>query len=91
MTDTRTVSTEYLSGLGIQRTSRGDAIRAYCVHICMCGSTKAVLECASAACPLWPFKMGNDPWREKREMTEEERSAASERLRLARSAKEISV
>lgn len=84
MTDTRTVPIEYLDGLGIHRTSRGDAIRAYCVQICMCGSTKAVLECVSTACPLWPFKMGNDPWRAQRDMSEDQRQAAADRLAAAR-------
>lgn len=72
-----------LSRLGIERTSRGAAIRAKCLE-CMGGSSNEVKLCASANCALWPFRLGSDPWREKREMSEDERAAAAERLRAAR-------
>lgn len=86
MSEPAEVTPRYLAGLGIHRISRGDAIRDYCVRICMCGSIKAVAKCASGDCPLWPFKMGTDPWREKREMTDEQRQAAVARLAGARRA-----
>ncbi len=88
-TDPREMTPADMAALGMTRESRGDAIRVYCVETCMCGSRVAVLECGSGNCPLWPFRMGTDPWREKREMNEDERAAAAERLRAARNAKEI--
>lgn len=36
------------------------AVIAKC-RCCCCGSTKAVRECASKTCPLWPFRMGKAP------------------------------
>ena len=40
------------------------------------------------ACPVYPFRMGTNPYRTKREMTEEQRVAAAERLAAARAARE---
>lgn len=82
--DTRTLTPAAMARMGYARTSRGDAIRNYCVDTCMCGSRNEVLMCASGQCPLWPFRMGNDPFREAREMTDEQRAAGADRLRMAR-------
>ena len=82
--DPRELGPSTLMGMGYERTSRGDAIRAYCVDTCMCGSRNEVLMCANGGCLLWLFRMGTDPWREKREMTDEQRAEAGERLRAAR-------
>lgn len=84
--DPRDLTPQDMVKRGFTRISRGDAIRAYCVDVCMCGQRNEVLLCASGHCPLWPFRMGTDPFREKREMTDEQRAEAGERLRLAREA-----
>lgn len=85
--DPRDMTPEDMAAKGFTRISRGDAIRAYCVDVCMCGSRNEVLLCASGHCPLWPFRMGTDPFREKREVTDEQRAEAAERFRLAREAR----
>lgn len=36
-------------------------IRSFCVT-CQGGSTLAVSQCPSANCPLWPFRLGNNPF-----------------------------
>lgn len=82
-TDPREMSAADLAKLGMDRISRGAAIRAKCLQ-CMCGSAKEVLLCGSGNCPLWPFRMGTDPWRAP--MPEEQRAAAAERLAKARAA-----
>ena len=85
--DPRTLTPADMAARGYQRISRGDAIRAFCVETCMCGSRNEVLLCANGACPLWPFRMGTDPFRDARQMTDEQRAEAGERLRLAREAR----
>lgn len=60
-------------------------IRQYCIDCC-CGSAYEVKNCAIDNCVLYPFRMGNNPFR-KREMTEEQKQAAAERLKSARLAK----
>lgn len=36
-------------------------IRSFCV-VCQGGSVPSVRACPSANCPLWPFRMGNNPF-----------------------------
>jgi hypothetical protein len=79
--DPRDMQPADFAKLGIGRVSRGDAIRGMCLQ-CMCGSHREILLCASASCPLWPFRMGNDPWRAP--MSEEQRAAAAERMKTVR-------
>ena len=61
------------------------AIRAKCLDCC-CGQTKEVTLCVSSACPLYPFRFGKNPYRSKREYTEEQRAAMAERMRRNREA-----
>ena len=59
------------------------AIRAYCME-CSNGSTAEVKECPVVRCPLYPFRMGKNPYRQRREMSEEEKQVLADRLREAR-------
>jgi hypothetical protein len=81
--DPRRMSAADLTACGIERQSRGDAIRSKCLD-CMCGNSAEVRRCALADCALWPFRLGGDPWREKREMNDDQRAALVDRLAGAR-------
>jgi len=67
-------------------TSPMKAIRAFCVECCG-GSAHEVSLCPAKECQLYEFRFGKNPYRSKREMSEEQKAAASERLRLAREKK----
>jgi hypothetical protein len=82
----KTLTPAELAALGFERVSRGDAIRAMCLQ-CMGGSPNEVRACVSGTCPLFVFRLGSDPWREKREMSDEQREAAVARLAKAREAR----
>jgi len=82
--DPRTMTPADFTAIGIERISRGDAIRAKCID-CMGGNSAEVRRCGLMDCSLWAFRMGTDPFREKREMTDEQREAARERLARGRS------
>lgn len=84
--DPREMTPDDLARLGFSRINRGDAIKAKCLD-CQGGSHAEVRRCEVGSCALWPFRMGSDPWRETREMTEEQRAAATERLARAREAR----
>lgn len=84
--DPRTLSPDDLTAVGLERQSRGDAIRAKCLD-CVGQSPAEVRRCSAVDCSLWPFRMGTDPWREPRVMTDEQRRAGAERLANARVAK----
>lgn len=81
--DPRQMSAADLEACGMQRASRGDAIRAKCLDCCA-GSPAEVRRCGDIACALWPFRMATDPWRAP--MSEERRDAAADRFRAVRAA-----
>ena len=59
------------------------AIRAFCLE-CSCGSTAEVKDCRVHKCPLFPFRLGKNPYRQRREMTEDEKQVLADMLREAR-------
>ena len=61
------------------------AIRQFCID-CNGGSLYEVKNCTSPNCALFPFRFGKNPYRTKREMTDEQKQAAAERLAKAREA-----
>jgi hypothetical protein len=59
------------------------AIRAFCLE-CSGDSPSEVKSCPRGECPLHPFRFGKNPYRQRREMTEEEKRVLADRLREAR-------
>lgn len=59
------------------------AIRAFCME-CSNGQTSEVTACPVYKCPLYPFRFGKNPYRQRREMTEEEKQVLADRLKEAR-------
>lgn len=51
------------------------AIRAKCLDCC-CDSQSEVKNCTIERCPLWPYRMGRNPYRPKLSVEEKERRAA---------------
>ena len=62
-------------------------MRAKCLECC-CDNRVEVAECGIKACPLHPYRMGKNPFRVKRVLTDEQRKAAGERFAKAREAKQ---
>lgn len=62
------------------------AIRAKCLE-CSCGSSTEVQLCPVTDCALYPFRFGRNPYRTKREMTEEQKAACVARLAEAQARK----
>ena len=46
------------------------ALRARCLDCC-CQQPSEVRKCTAVACPSWPFRMGTNPFREKRVLSPE--------------------
>lgn len=63
------------------------AIRAKCLDCC-CNSSIEVKKCTAVQCALYPYREGHNPNIAKRELTEEQRKAYSERAKALR-AKQI--
>ncbi len=62
------------------------AIRSRCLDCC-CGSAPEVRKCTAVNCPSWPFRMGANPFRQKRTLSEDRRRAAAERFAKMREAR----
>ena len=58
-------------------------IREKCLRCC-CDSANEVALCHIEACPLWPWRMGKNPYRKKKVLTNEQKLVITERLRKAR-------
>ena len=58
------------------------AIKAFCIECCG-DSYNEMKRCPATNCKLYPFRFGKNPYL-KKEMTEEQRKAASERMKELR-------
>ncbi len=81
--DPRKLSKEQLNNLGHEAKPVLTALRERCID-CSGGNTAEVRRCTALGCPLWPFRMGTNPWRAERELSDEQREAMAERLRAIR-------
>jgi hypothetical protein len=63
------------------------ALRARCLDCC-CGNASEVRKCTAVECPSWAFRMGNNPFRQKRVISDEQKRVMAERLAHARLADE---
>lgn len=64
-------------------TSPIKAIRAKCLDCC-CGQRSEVKLCTVETCPLFPFRFGKNPYRKRREISDEQRERLAAQLRRAR-------
>ena len=62
------------------------AIKAKCLDCC-CNQPNEVKLCTAKDCALYPFRLGHNPNIAKRELTEDQRKAAAERLAKMRAKK----
>lgn len=62
------------------RTNPVKAIRLKCLD-CSGGSSAEVEKCDLKKCALWPFRFGKNPFRTKRELSDEEKARLQERMR----------
>jgi hypothetical protein len=84
--DPREMTREELAACGHETTPVLAAIRTKCLE-CSGGAPSEARRCLVVHCALWPFRMGTNPFRAEREMSDEQRAAAAERLAKARAAK----
>jgi hypothetical protein len=87
--DPRKVSADDWERAGIEGQPILRVIRAKCLD-CRGEQESEVRKCVAVACPNWPYRMGENPFRAAREMTDEERVALGERLARSRAARENS-
>lgn len=66
-----------LRRLGHEPKKPLQALRERCIDCCG-GSLKEVRVCPAVTCPSWPFRLGHDPWKNKRAVSEGQRIALEE-------------
>ena len=64
------------------------AIRAFCIDCCG-GSASDVRDCTATSCPLKAFRFGKNPYRKKRELSDEQKKAMRVRLEDARKQRSV--
>lgn len=74
---------EQLVSLGHEPTPVLKSIQAKCLD-CSGGSKSEVRHCVVQNCMLYPFRLGKNPWREPRKLTEDQRAAIADRLHKSR-------
>ena len=62
------------------------AIREKCIE-CMGGQTYEVAKCTCERCPIYPFRLGKNPFRTAHAMSEEQKAIAAKRLQTYRESK----
>lgn len=82
--DPRKMSPASLAEAGHNNRSALKAIAANCLDCCA-GKADEVRACVSHQCPLWAFRMGTNPL-DRRNLSEEQRQAAADRMALVRAA-----
>lgn len=73
--------------IGLDTSTPMKAIRAKCIDCCA-GSRSEVERCGAVNCPLYLYRLGKSPNRKPRQLTDEQRKAAAERLAKARKNKQ---
>ena len=68
--DPRNMSVDDLTACGHKAMSPLKALRLRCLDCCG-DSSAEVRMCVAVDCPAWPFRMGKNPWRAKRELSDE--------------------
>ncbi len=84
--DPREMTRDELSKSGHEARPILSAIREKCLD-CSGGSVAETRRCSVIKCALWPFRMGTNPFRAERAMSDDQRAAAAYRLAKARAAK----
>ena len=69
-----------LLSLNFRQKNPVKAIREKCLDCCS-GAKSEIRKCVSTDCPIWPFRMGANPFRKKMVLTAEEKERRTQRIR----------
>jgi hypothetical protein len=79
--DPRIMTEAELSALGHSKRPLLAAIRQNCIECCA-GAVAEVRRCRMIACPMWPYRMGTNPFRAVREVSEDQLEVLRARGRI---------
>ena len=84
--DPRKIPAEDFAKAGLEGHPLLMVIRGRCLDCCAQQDSE-VRKCTLITCPNWPYRMGANPFRAARELTEEQRKRSAANLARARAAK----
>ena len=84
--DPRKVPAEAFAQAGLEGNPLLRVIRARCLD-CVAGQEVEIRKCVLITCPNWPYRLGSNPFRAAREITDEQREQMAVSLAKARSAR----
>jgi hypothetical protein len=87
--DPRQIAAHEFDVAGIAGAPILDVIRAKCLDCCV-EQADEVRKCVAFSCPNWPYRMGANPFRTPRVLTEEQRERSAAALARARTARTVS-
>lgn len=64
------------------------AIKEYCLECCM-ENLSEVKACTATECALYAFRLGKNPYRAKKVLTEDQKRELAERLKPAKNSPEL--
>lgn len=80
--DPREMTEAELAALGHTKRPLLALIRQNCLECC-CGSPGEVRRCRMITCPMWPLRMGENPFRAVRELSENQKEALRARRTIS--------
>lgn len=75
------------NGEFMYETNPVQAIKKKCKFDCCSGDEESWKNCNCTTCFLWPFRLGKNPYRSKREISDEQKNKMKEALKKAREAR----
>jgi len=69
-----------LLSLNFRKKNPVKAIREKCFDCCS-GAKSEIRKCVSTNCPIWPFRLGTNPFRKKTDLSDEEKVRRTARLK----------
>ena len=84
--DPRKIPVEEFAKAGLEGHPILTVLRAKCLD-CVAQQESEVRKCVLVTCPNWPYRMGANPFRAARELTDEQREKSAAALARARAAR----
>lgn len=66
------------------KTNPVKAIREKCLNDCCAGDRNEVENCLCPTCPLFPFRMGKNPFRKEKVLNDEQKEKLINRLKAGK-------
>lgn len=84
--DPRKMTEQELKNMGFNDIPLLKVIRKKCLD-CAGNSEAEIRRCTAVSCELWPYRMGKNPLRKRKELTQDQKEKLVQRMNMAREKK----